>query len=428
MDRMVPPATDKTANVEHLLHDFTERLQRHPFGWRAVVLNLSRLRPDNRRAQQIRIAANTFERLVRHFEGQIFRLAQGDIVFICKDVDVGSVDGAVNKVRYLFGDDPLASATDDIQSDGFSTWYDLARDYVKFAGFVQNLYLEEQHRQKRLATIAGDGQRNARQPMDPAALSELVKIVERADLTNVIRRQPVCAILPNDAPQAIYREVYVSIPDLRDAVMPKRDIASDRWLFQYLTQTLDRRVLAMLRRGDDSALAHSYSLNLNISTLLSPEFQAFDQNLRPGTRGSIIIEVEKVDIFNDIGAYIFARDYVRERGYRMCLDGVTALTLPFIDRERLGIDLVKVFWSPDLGDPARPERTAEVKAAIERVGKSRVIIARCENADAVRFGHESGVHLFQGRHIDRLLSAGSKPAARATLVPPTPVAAVGGTR
>lgn len=428
MDRMVLPATDKTANVEHLLYNFTERLQRHPFGWRAVVLNLSRLRPDNRRAQQIRIAANTFEGLVRHFEGQIFLLAQGDIVFICKDADVGSVDGAVNKVRYLFGDDPLASATDDIQSDGFSTWYELARDYVKFAGFVQNLYLEEQRRQKRLATIAGDGQREARQPMDPAALSELVKIVERADLTNVIRRQPVCAIIPNEAPKAIYREVYVSIPDLRDAVMPKRDIASDRWLFQYLTQTLDRRVLTMLRRGDDSALAHSYSLNLNISTLLSTEFQAFDQNLRAGTRGSIVIEVEKVDIFNDIGAYIFARDYVRERGYRICLDGVTALTLPYIDRERLGIDLVKVFWSPDLDDPARPERAAEVKAAIERVGKSRVIIARCENADAVRFGHESGVHLFQGRHIDRLLSAGNSPAARAKPVPPAPVAAVGGAR
>ncbi|HEY1506163.1 MAG TPA: hypothetical protein VGF92_17790 [Stellaceae bacterium] len=423
---MVQVATDRTPNVEHLLHDFTGRLERHPFGWRAVVLNLSRLRPDNRRAQQIRVAANTFEGLVRHFEGQIFLLAQGDIVFICKDADVSAVDSAVNKVRYLFGDDPLATAIDDIQSDGFSTWYDLSRDYVKFAGFVDNLYAEEQRRLKRLATIAGDTQRDVREPMDPTALAELVKIIERADLTNVIRRQAICAIVANEAPKPVYREVYVSIPDLRNSVMPKRDIASDRWLFQYLTQTLDRRVLTMLRRGDDSALAHSYSVNLNISTLLSPEFQAFDQSLRSGTRGSIIIEVEKVDIFNDIGAYIFARDYVHERGYRICLDGVTALTLPYIDRERLGIDLIKVFWSPDIGDPARPERAAEVKAAIERAGKSRVIIARCDNADAVRFGHESGVHLFQGRHIDRMLSAGSAPAAaRGKLAPPSQVAAGG---
>ena len=395
---------DKVTNVEQLLHDFTERLQRNPVGWRAVVINLSRLRPDNRRAQQIRIAANTFEGLIRHFEGQIFLLSQGDIVFVCKDADVSAIDNAVNKVRYLFGDDPLTAAIDDIEADGFSSWYDLVREYAKFAAFVQGIYGEEQRRQKRVAAIAGDPQRDARQAMDPQSLAELTKILERADLSNVIRRQAICAITPTEAPKPVFREVYVSIPDLRDAVMPKRDIASDRWLFQYLTETLDRRVLTMLRRADDSAIAHSYSLNLNISTLLSPEFQAFDQSLRSGTRGSIVIEIEKVDIFNDIGAYIFARDYVRERGYRICLDGVTALTLPFIDRERLGIDLVKVFWSPDLGDSGRPERAAEVRAAIERVGKARIIIARCDNADAVRFGLETGVHLFQGRHIDRLLA------------------------
>jgi len=142
----------------------------------------------------------------------------------------------------------------------------LAREYVKFAAFVQQLHLDEQRRQKRIAAISGDGPRDARQPMDPRALAELVTMIDRADLSNVLRRQAVCAVVPGEAPKAIYREVYISIADLRDAVMPKRDLTSDRWLFQYLTQTLDRRVLALLRRNDDSALAHSYSVNLNIST------------------------------------------------------------------------------------------------------------------------------------------------------------------
>ncbi|HEY3918581.1 MAG TPA: hypothetical protein VGL83_12350 [Stellaceae bacterium] len=418
---MTPAAPDKTtANVEHLLHEFTERLQKHPFGWRAVVLNLSRLRPDSRRALQIRIAANTFETLVRHFEGQIFLLSQGDIVFICKDADVAAVDNAVNKIRYLFGDDPLAAAIDDIQSDGFSTWYNLAREYVKFAGFVEQIYQDEQRRQKRIAAISGETPREARQPMDPRALAELVTMIDRADLSNVLRRQAVCAVVPGEPPKAIYRELYISIADLRDAVMPKRDLTSDRWLFQYLTQTLDRRVLALLRRNDDSTLAHSYSVNLNISTLLSQEFQDFDQSLRSGARGSIVIELERVDIFSDLGAYLFARDFVRERGYRLCLDGVSALTLPFIDRERLGIDLVKVFWSPDLGDPTR---AADVRAAIERVGKARVILARCDAEDGVRFGHDCGVHLFQGRYIDRLLAQTGNTAMRGRLAAPGSVAA-----
>ncbi len=246
---MAQAATDKTANVEHLLHDFTERLEKHPFGWRAVVLNLSRLRPDNRaraadphRRQHVRGAGPAFRR------PDLPALQQGDIVFICKDADVSSVDGAVTKVRYLFGDDPLAAAIDDIQSDGFSTWYDLAREYVEILRLCPaNRICEEQRRQKRLAAIAGDAPQNARQPMDPAALAELVNVLARADLTNVCAASRSARSSPNEPPKPIYREVYVSIADLREAVMPKRDIASDRWLFQYLTQTLDRRVLTMLR-------------------------------------------------------------------------------------------------------------------------------------------------------------------------------------
>ena len=249
--------------------------------------------PDNRRAQQIRIAANTFEALVRHFEGQIFLLQQGDIIFICKDADVAAVDNAVDKVRFLFGDDPLAARSTTCSPTASRLGTISRANTSSSSGVVQQIYKEEQRRQKRLAAIAGDAAKHARLPMDPQALAELINVIARADLTNVLRRQAVCAMAPGEQPKPIYRELYVSIPDLRDAVMPKRDIASDRWLFQYLTQTLDKRVLAHPERDDDSALAHSYSINLNVSTLLSPEFQAFDQSLRAGSRGSIVIETRK---------------------------------------------------------------------------------------------------------------------------------------
>lgn len=414
---MAPGSSKASPNVERLLFDFAERLEKYPFGWRAVVLNLSRLRPDSRRQQQIRIAAHTFEALVKHFEGRIFVLQQGDIVFICKDADLASIDSAVDKVRFLFGDDPLAVQFDDVQTNGFSSWYDLAREYTSFSAYVQKIHDGEQRRRKRLAAIAGESQKNARLPMEPKALTELVNTISRADLTNVLRRQAVCAIAAGGVPKPVYREVYISIPDLRDAVMPQRDIASDRWLFQYLTQILDRRMLSLLKRNDDSELARSFSLNLNVSTLLSPDFQSFDENLRSGTRGSVVIELEKVDIFQDLGAYVFARDYVHERGYRICLDGVTALTLPFIDRERLGLDLVKMFWSPELGDGERATRANEVRSAIERVGKSRIILARCDGPEAVRFGFGCGVRLFQGRFIDRILANAGNVAAAPSALP-----------
>lgn len=390
--------------IEYLLLDYTRRLARFPVGRRAIVVHLSRLRADNRRTHHVRIAANTFETLVKQFDGQIFLLQNADIVFVCKDASVGVIDEAIMKLRYLFGDDPLAADLDDGGADRFASWYDLEREYPTFLVFIEKLYEEETRRKKRLAALSGDAARDEPRPIDPQALSELVNTIARADLSNVLRRQAICAMTPDDPPKAVFREIYISIPDLRDTVMPRHDITSDRWLFQYLTQMLDKRVLAMLRKADDQALAHSYSLNLNISTLLSQEFMTFDQSLRAGARGSIVIELQKLDIFADLGAFIFARDFVKERGYRICLDGVSGVTFPFVDRERLGLDLVKVFWNPDLADTLRTERTSEFRKSLERTGKTRVILARCDSEEAVQFGLSVGIRLFQGRHIDRLLN------------------------
>ena len=311
-----PTTDDQAASIESLLLDYAKRLARHPGGRRGIVIHLSRLRADNRREHHIRIAANTFEALVKQFDGQIFLLQNADIVFVCKDASIAVIDDAIMRLRYLFGDDPLAAELDESAPDRFATWYDLERDYQEFLALTEEMSEQALKRKKRLAAIAGGGPRNERQPMDAPALAELVTMIQRADLSNVMRRQSICAIMGDEAPEPVFREIYVSIAELRDTLMPKRDIASDRWLFQHLTQHLDRRVLAMLRKNDDQVLAHSYSLNLNISTLLSQEFHQFDQSLRAGARGTIVIELQKVDIFADLGAYLFARDFLKERGYR----------------------------------------------------------------------------------------------------------------
>ena len=407
---------ERVSSVEQLLFDNVERLKRNPVGRRAVVIHLSRLSPANRGSHQIRIAANTFEALVKQFEGQMFVLQQGDIVFLCKEDNVLAVDAAVGKVRFLFADDPVGAQVAENGTDSFVTWYNLAEG-GEFFTYVDTIRGEDERRRRRVSSIIGKDA-DDRQPIDPLALNELINILARADLTNLLRRQSVCQIAPDEAPKPLFREIYVSISDLRDTVMPKRDIAADRWLFQYLTQTLDKRVLALLRKADDSGLSHSFALNLNTATVLSPEFQTFDTGLKAGARGSIVIELEKVDIFADISAYLFARDFARERGYRICLDGMTRLTLPFIDRARLGLDLVKLFWSPDMADGADGERQREFLAAIERTGKNRIILARCNSPQAIEFGLSVGIKLFQGRLIEKTLNGAAPALTRNRLAAP----------
>jgi EAL domain-containing protein (putative c-di-GMP-specific phosphodiesterase class I) len=407
-------ADEKTVSIEHLLLEYVQRLAKFLDGRRAVIIHLSRLRPNNRRDHHIRIAANTFETLVKQFDGHLFQLTNADIVFICKGASVAALDEAVMRVRYLFSEDPLANDFDDDGPGRFASWYDIARQYDDFLAAVRGLHEENTKRQKRLQAITGQagGELGTKPPLNPKSLAELIDSIQRADLSNVLRRQAVCALAAEGPPKPVFREIYVSIADLAAAIMPRYDLAGDRWLFHYLTQTLDKRVLTMLKRNDDKTTSNAFSLNLNVSTLLSPIFLEFDASLRTGTRGAIVLELDKADIYSDLGAYLFARDFVKERGYRVCLDGVTELTLPFIDRERLGLDLVKIFWNPEMVGDARTERATAFRQSIERVGKARTILARCESESAIQFGQSLGVMLFQGRHIDRLLASADPDALR----------------
>jgi EAL domain-containing protein (putative c-di-GMP-specific phosphodiesterase class I) len=160
-------------------------------------------------------------------------------------------------------------------------------------------------------------------------------------------------------------------------------------------------------KNDDRVIASGFSVNLNVATLLSDRFLAFDANLKAATRGTVIFELQTIDIFSDLGAYLFARDFVKERGYRICLDGVTDLTMPFIDRERLGLDMIKIVWNPDMLGSGREAKRDELRKLIANFGRARTILCRCDSEEAVTIGQSLGICLFQGRYIDRLLGAGA---------------------
>lgn len=394
-----------TVSQEYLLLSYLQRLERHRGGRRAVHIHLSKLRDHNRKSHHIKIAGNTFEGLVRHFEGQMFALANGDLIFVCTGASVEEMDDAVMRLRFLFGDDPLAIL--DV-ADNFSTWYNLEIQYQELLSIVERLYEAEQTRQERLRTRSaqwGENEDGAVRPaITPAQLHRLEDFLKSADLSSFVRRQQVCAVTAEARPRRILKEIYVSIDELAATVLPDVNLSRNRWLFQHLTMTLDRRILKLLTRAEDTDLHSSFSMNLNVGTLLSPEFLQFDSELRMGGRGTIVIELQLVDIFADISEFFFARDYLSEKGYRLCIDGVTHHSLPLVDRKTLGTDLIKVLWSPafidDSPDDGKRER---FRQAIERCGKSRVILAHCDSPEAVRFGHQLGITLFQGRFLDSLM-------------------------
>ncbi|MAX63574.1 MAG: hypothetical protein CMM40_14265 [Rhodospirillaceae bacterium] len=396
-----------TASQEYLLLDYAQRLERHRDGRRGVHVHLSRLKPQNRREHHIRIAMNTLDDFVQTFEGQSFLLGNGDLIFVVKGASLQQMDDAVMRMRYLFSEDPLTQADSDGEGHGrFATLYNIEGQYAKFMELCERVFEEERARQKRLQQMAeqtGETFEDARRPLKPEQLGRLEEFLERAALSSVFRRQAVSVVHKDAPPKPIFNELFISIFDLAKTVLPDVNLSSNRWLFQHLTQTLDRRVLKMLARADDSSLHSSFSINVNVGTLLAPEFLEFDSSLRMGSRGTLVVELQLLDILSDYSAFVFARDFVREKGYRICLDGITPDLIRFIDRQYMEVDLVKLSSDSVFDSGGNPDIRAAIAQQVERVGKGRVILSRCDNEAMIRTGQSMGITMFQGRYLDAVL-------------------------
>jgi len=395
------------ASQENLLLSYMQRLEENKGDHMAVHLHLSSLKPYNRRAHHIRAAENGFENLIKSLNGQLFMIKNSDMFFFFKNEARAQTETAVQKVRFLFSDDPLLE-NEEADENRFSTWYDVGQQFGDLLHLIESMIETEDKRKKetraRMDTRTSLKVRQKEgEPITPEILARVESALERADLSNLVRRQFVCTVDAQMIPEQSFSEVFISIADLRETMVPGINLVSNRWLFQHMTESLDRRMLSLLSKNDALAISGDISFNANVTTLLSRGFQDFDDNIMASRRGSMIIELQKVDIFADLSAYLFAREFVQDKGYRVCLDGLTHNTMGMVERERLGADLVKLVWHSDMVDGG-PDMHEKVRTVVKRANPSKVIMCRVDTREAVDFGQSVGIKMFQGHFIENLIA------------------------
>jgi EAL domain-containing protein (putative c-di-GMP-specific phosphodiesterase class I) len=412
------PASAEPGTAEAQLLAYLRRLEGNYNDWRAIHLHLSKLKACHRRPYQLRVAASEFDGLLRRVPSELFQLRNGDILYLWQGGTCANVDQVVMRLRYLFSDDPLTVDGDAAAEEPYDTldgpiepsmpaklcsWFELEHEFRNFAIHVEDLL-------EQIAKSGSDAGEAPSQALDPALLTRLEHSLATMDLSGLTRRQAICAMLPPGGPKPVFDELFIAVRELAETLVPGVDLTSDTWLFQRLAGSLDCRLLTSLARDGIGASKDPISINLRLATLLSPEFLEFDHHYRRAHSSPVIIELQLIDIFAELGAYLFIREFVRERGYLICIDGLHYLHLPLIDRKQLGADLVKVLWSPDLTDSVSEARQEELKAAIMRAGIERVVLCRCDSLEAIRWGQSMGIRLFQGYYVDSRLRA-SRPRA-----------------
>jgi hypothetical protein len=401
------PTTKKTIpSQENLLLDYVRRLEQQEEARKVAHLHLSSLKSHNRRKNHIRAASDAFEGMVKDMQGQLFVLKNSDLFFIFKDEATPQAETTVQKVRYMFSDDPFL---DEERGDrDFCTWYDAKENFGAILQLAQSLVQEETERQavqnRKMDTRAALKVKQEKgEPLTPEVLGRVEDALSRADLSNLVRRQFVCSLGGEMVPDPKFSELFISIPDLRETLLPGVNLTANPWLFQHLTETLDKRMLAMLVKTDTLTISGDISFNLNVATLLAQDFLDFDDNIAAGRRGSMILEIQKVDIFADLSGFLFARDFVQEKGYRVCIDGMSYDTMTMVDHARLGADVVKIIWSPEMVDTG-VKMEKHLREMVDKIGTSKIVLCRVDNREAVDFGQSVGISMFQGRHIESLIA------------------------
>lgn len=390
----MPAITSATKGppTENILLEYVQRLAADRAGYRAMCFHLSQLSPSQRAEKHIQVAINLLMEVVDRFAGRLFLLRGLDIVVICKGITAKAIEEAVDTVRYVFVGEKLAEK--DVEADFWSV-FDLEIGYPQFRAAIRDIHAKEA---KKLETAARPS------PTDRSLhnrIGEVIDSMSSLDLSYAVQRQTVWAIHPGRKPKPKFDELFISIDRLQKILNGEFDLRSDKQLFQYLTQSLDKYLLTRLV-WEQVGLVRPVSININVATLHTAEFLKFENERGRGWRGRTILELQMADLWTDVAEYLAVADLVKQRGYLRCLDGVQHQAFACLNFQHLKVDLIKLIWDESLLQLDQNAFRTLVRAITE-CDPRRIVLTRCGRQEAIRFGHAVGIHLFQGWHLDRMI-------------------------
>ena len=389
--------------------DLLERTRNNTGGAYAVHLHLSELRPSHRQPHFMRMVGRSLESLSAQQDVQVFNFSNSDVALLCRNTLVDDVDDAVFRVRALFNEDPLTQTEDGSAEDRFSSWYDLAQssDFKDFEDVVSVVAAASEKMKHQQAEAMSTGRASTAMggdPLTPEMVQGITQKLLEVRIGDLVHRQPAVMVGTGKKQELAFREHYIAMGELRERIAPKVNLFAGHWLFQYLSETIDARVLEVLSRLDYTAMDYPLSVNLNVSTVMARPFQNFHAIVGENT-GKVIVEIQIIDIFADMGAYAYTRDWLHDHGYRVLIDGLNPLTLNFFDPSLLEADFIKISWGPEVRGGVGQDQTRYIKNVVNKMPQGAVVLSRVDSEEGVGWGLSLGIRCYQGHFIDQVVEA-----------------------
>ena len=373
---------------EKYLLSALDRIGKNPSGYAVLYISASKLKPKHRHPKFLKILEKFFDGVVGLSTGVSFPLSNGDFAILGRDFSQSAVDEAVNKLKEGISNDPILHGKN---SKDFATVFVFPETYALFYNYVLQLLENGANAQKQALSEP------EKRPLNAGEVDQILEILEQVDISELVKRQSIVKIKGANQFGVNFQEFFVAVKDL-NMLFDNLDLQENHWLYFYILQHLDKRVLQAFFAANLSQWPESIGINLNMQSVYSHEFVTFAKEfLQQGHK--IVVEVQMIDVFNNLPLYFEVKELLHKGGHKILLDGVNTAALKMLNLTTLKPDMIKLFWEPLLEFGPDNE---DVKTTVNQLGVDNVILAKCDSTQALSWGLRHGINSFQGPFMDDL--------------------------
>lgn len=371
---------------EKYLLSALDRIARNPSSYAVLYIRASKLKPKHRHPKFLKILEKFFDGVVGLATGAFFPLSNGDFAILGRGFTQATVDEAVNKLREGTSNDPILHGK---ASSDFAAVLSFPEHFASFYNYVVSLV--ENNQNKRVQLVVEPDKR----PIEAGEVEQVLEILDQVEISELVKRQSVIQILGTNKFKVKCQEFFVAVKDL-NRLFEGTDLQENRWLYFYMLQHLDKRVLQSFFFAQLKQWPEEISINLNLQSVYSQEFVDFAKEF--SQRGhKIVVEVQLIDVFNNLSLYFEVKEILSRGGHKILLDGANISSLKLLNLKNINPDMIKIFWEPLMSEVSE---NTEIQNAIAQLGKDNVILAKCDSEQALSWGLSQGLTSFQGPFMD----------------------------
>ncbi|MFN8832430.1 MAG: hypothetical protein ACK5WS_01335, partial [Alphaproteobacteria bacterium] len=299
--------------------------------------------------------------------GDIYVLSDSkDIIIVYNGRSDKLINDCINQIQYLLSEDIFhLSSNKSAITDHYSIYkHDSWHDFVYLCETKCNAISKK---------------RPANQNLSSSALSIITGAIEEflchIDWDIIVKTRSVYRLSQTKNTTPIINELCVDVNAVKYILGDNFDVFSNPYIKNFVHEFFDWHVLIALIRLLENEMNIAYMINLKLSTLMTEEFKAFNNNLSEGQRKKIIIAIDVSDIFLNMHNFLDIREQLSQDGFKLCIDNLDLFSFMHIDRNALGFDLVRILnYSSTLDLEAIESIATQLSEKIASCGSSRVIL------------------------------------------------------